>query len=108
MSSDLCQSVIVFAYSIDKYQPEVSQAKLFCLSVYSMNELLFYDIFIWNLWWVFTGFFFSKIEWVDAPQFSTASQAQPFESGGCAEFRSAQRPFMSSPLCHTSPHFLNI
>src|ERR1700755_1572582 len=29
MSSDLCQSVIVFAYSIDKNQPDVSQAKQF-------------------------------------------------------------------------------
>ena len=24
--------------------------------------------------------------WVDTPQFSTALQAQPFESGGCAVF----------------------
>ena len=71
----------------------------FCLYVYSMSDLnesgdcvVFYVLFL-SIYLEFSGIYsvflqgFLKIQWVDAPQCSTASQAQPFESGGCAEFR---------------------
>ena len=61
-----------------------SSQRLCRLSLLSLGAVLYFLLYFVYLSGIYSRFLqvFSKFQWVDAPQFSTASQTQPFESGG--------------------------